>query len=99
MNELIFEWYENKDLINQHKHQGISFEKAKTVFADELGLLISDPEQPYGKERFILLGRSAYPLLLLVCHCEIDGGTIRILSVRGADERERKQYEQGERYA
>lgn len=95
MNQLNFEWDENKHLINKRKHQGISFEEAKTVFADELGLLIPDPEHSYGEERFILMGMSAYSRLLLVCHCEIDEDTIRIFSAREADKRERRQYKQG----
>jgi uncharacterized DUF497 family protein len=92
MNSLNFEWDENKNLSNQKKH-GISFEEAKTVFADGLGRLISDPDHSEGEERFILMGMSSQLKLLTVCHCERDSNTIRIISARKADTLERKQYE------
>ena len=43
MDEIRFEWDENKNLINQRKH-GIRFEEAQTVFYDEAALVIDDPE-------------------------------------------------------
>ncbi|MEI6093440.1 MAG: BrnT family toxin, partial [bacterium] len=33
MKEIRFEWDDNKDSVNKHKH-GISFEEAQTVFFD-----------------------------------------------------------------
>ena len=92
MNSLSFEWDENKNISNQKKH-GISFEEAKTVFADELGRLIPDPDHSKGEERFILMGMSSQLRLLTVCHCERDTDTIRIISARKADTLEKKQYE------
>lgn len=87
-----FEWDENKNYANQKKHS-ISFDEAKTVFADDLGRLIPDPDHSEGEERFILMGMSMKNRLLIVCHCEIDLDTIRIISARQADKFERKQYE------
>ena len=92
MNSLKFEWDENKNISNQKKH-GVSFEEAKTVFSDELGRLIHDPDHSEGEERFILMGVSSQHDLLTVCHCERDSDTIRIISARKADKFERKQYE------
>jgi len=92
MNSLKFEWDENKNLSNQKKHN-ISFEEAKTVFANELARLIPDPDNSIGEERFILMGMSSKYNLLTVCHCERDLNTIRIISARKADKFERKQYE------
>lgn len=92
MSSLKFEWDNNKNALNQKKH-GISFEEAKTVFADELGRLIPDPDHSEGEERFILMGISAYARLLVVCHCERDEDTIRIISARKADKSEKRQYE------
>ena len=69
MNSLDFEWDENISILN-HKKQGITFEEAKTMFADELGRLIPDPDHSEGEERFILMGRSSRLRLLTVCHCE-----------------------------
>lgn len=92
MNSLGFEWDENKNLSNQQKH-GASFDEAKTVFADEFGRLIPDPDHSLGEERFILMGMSSQFRLLTVCHCERGSNTIRIISARKADKSERKQYE------
>jgi len=93
MNSLHFEWDENKAISNQEKH-GISFEEAKSVFADSLGRLISDPDHSEDEERFILLGVSSRLRLLIVCHCERDANSIRIISARKADRFERKKYEE-----
>lgn len=50
MEELIFEWDENKNAINKKKH-GISFEEAKTVFYDVEALLIDDPEHSQDEDK------------------------------------------------
>ncbi len=80
-----------KNLSNQKKH-GISFNEAKTVFADEFGRLIPDPDNSFGEERFILMGMSAQFRLLVVCHCERSSDSIRIISAWKADKSERKFY-------
>jgi len=97
MSSLKFEWDENKNVRNQQKH-GVTFEEAQTVFADELGRLIPDPDHSDGEARFILMGLSAYSRLLVVCHCERDEDLIRIISARKADKFEKRQY-QGDRDA
>ncbi len=94
MSSLNFEWDDNKNTLNQKKH-GVSCEEAKTVFADELGRLIPDPDHSDNEERFILMGVSAYSRLLVVCHCERDENTIRIISARKTDKSEKQQYEGG----
>lgn len=92
MDNLVFEWDENKNKINQRKHK-ISFEEAKTVFYDEEALVIDDPEHSEQEERFIILGQSSRANLLVVCHCyrEADS-TIRIISARKATKTESNQY-------
>ena len=50
-----FEWDENKNRLNQKKHD-VSFEQAKTVFLDDLARLIPDPDHSIGEERFIIMG-------------------------------------------
>ena len=92
MNNLEFIWDDNKNISNQKKH-GVSFEEAKSVFFDELARLVADPEHSKSEERFILMGISKKFRVLTVCHCEIDSDTIRIISARKADKKERKQYE------
>ena len=93
MDSLNFEWDENKNISNQKKHDGVTFEEARTVFVDDLARLIPDPDHSVGEERFILLGLSTQLKLLLVSHCEVNSETIRIISARKADKFERKQYE------
>ena len=43
MSDLRVEWDERKNAENQRRH-GVSFEEAETVFLDEFGLLIDDPD-------------------------------------------------------
>ncbi len=84
MTELKFEWDERKNRSNQKKH-GVSFNEAKTVFIDEFGRLIPDPDHSNDEDRFVLL---------IVCHCERNADIIRIISARKAEKHERKQYEE-----
>ena len=92
MEEIRFEWDENKNQINQKKHQ-VSFEEAKTVFYDEEALVIDDPEYSQEEERFIILGLSQKANLLVVCHCcRASETVIRIISARKATKNETKQY-------
>jgi uncharacterized DUF497 family protein len=97
MTHLKFEWDPRKEASNRNKH-GVSFHEAKTVFTDEFGRLIADPDHSEDEDRFILLGTSIHSRLLVVCHCVKDGETIRIISARKANKRERKTYE-GYRHA
>ena len=92
MDELFFEWDDNKNLSNQKKH-GISFEEAQTVFFDEEALLRDDPDHSLDEDRFVLLGMSAVSRLLIVCHCNREADSvIRIISARKATKTESEQY-------
>ena len=92
MEEIKFEWDENKNDINKKKHR-ISFEEAKTVFYDENALVINDPEHSQEEDRFIILGVSDKTNLLVVCHCYRESDSvIRIISARKATTTETKQY-------
>ena len=92
MDRLRFEWDPEKDASNQNKY-GISFHEAKSIFTDEFARLIADPDHSEDDDRFILLGTSIHSRLLVVCHCIRSNETIRIISARKADKRERKLYE------
>ena len=91
--ELRFEWDETKNASNSRKH-GVSFEEAKSAFSDEFGRLITDPDHSHEEDRFILMGKSARPRLLIVCHCYRKGDSVRIISARKANRWERIQYEE-----
>ncbi len=87
-----FVWDEVKSRANLSKH-GVSFEEARTVFFDEDARLLHDPDHSKHEDRFVLLGMSRKPRLLLVCHCyREDGHLIRIISARKASKAEARQY-------
>jgi uncharacterized DUF497 family protein len=88
-----FRWNPRKDAENRRK-PGISFEEARTVFADEQALLLDDPDHSAADDRFILLGLSATFRVVLVVHTYRESDdTIRIISARKATKGEPQQYE------
>jgi len=89
-----FEWNPAKAASNLKKH-GVSFEEAQTVFYDEFAVQFYDEPHSAEEDRFLMLGMSSGAHLLLVCHCERDGGDIiRIISARKATKQESAHYEQ-----
>jgi len=89
---MLFQWDQNKNLINIQKHK-ISFEEAETVFCDDNARLISDPEHSITEDRFILLGITYKLKLVIVVHTyKEDDDTIRIISARKATKSESKYY-------
>jgi len=88
-----FEWDQNKAASNLSKH-GVSFEEAKTAFDDPLYLDFFDPDHSHSEDRYILIGQSSMNRLLLVSYIEYDE-MVRLISVREATRRERKDYEEG----
>ncbi len=96
MDELLFEWDENKNALNRKKH-AVSFEEAQSVFYDENALLIPDPDHSIEEERFVILGFSTNARILMVCHCyRHSESIIRIISARKANPREARQYREME---
>jgi uncharacterized DUF497 family protein len=94
MEEVVFSWDQGKNRQNQRKH-GVAFEEAATVFSDENGRLIHDPDHSHREQRFILLGFSGKLRLLVVSHTyRQEGHEIRIVSARRATRNEGKQYGQ-----
>ena len=67
MNELTFEWDENKNRENIIKH-GIDFEEAKTVFYDEMAIVFDDPDHSEDEDRFLIIG---YSLRERVCIIQV----------------------------
>ena len=90
-----FDWDPAKATSNLRKH-GVSFEEAQSVFYDEFAIQFYDESHSSDEEeRFLMLGMSSGAHLLLVCHCERDGGgVIRIISARKATKQESSFYEQ-----
>lgn len=89
---ITFDWNTAKATVNLKKH-GVSFEEAQTVFYDEFAIQFYDDENSSDEERFLMLGMSSGARLLLVCHCERDGGgIIRLISARKATKHESAYY-------
>lgn len=90
---MVYEWNAAKAKANIQKH-GVSFDEAATVFLDPLALSFPDPYPSGGEERGITIGHTAGHRVVFVSHCRRGNG-VRIISVRKATRRERRQYEEG----
>ena len=91
MKDLRFEWDKRKNRSNIRRH-GVPFEEAQTVFTDENGILIDDPEHSEAEDRFVLIGLSFGLRILVVCHCYRQDDVIRIISARTANRSENASY-------
>jgi hypothetical protein len=83
-----FEWDEAKRLDNLKNH-GLDFEDAKVVFNDE-AYVIEDARRDYGEKRFILFGPLFGRIVVVVFTVRND--SIRIISMRKANQREQSYY-------
>ena len=93
-----FEWDEEKNRINQQKHD-VSFETASTVFDDENAVYLPDEEHSVTELRFHVIGKDVYEDKLTVCHCyRNDEEIVRIISAWHATNREIKIYYGGGEY-
>ncbi len=88
---MIFDWDDQKEEANIRKH-GVDFWEAQTVFFDPLRREFADTHP--AEERFIAIGHSARPRLLLVVFAEKDGEVIRIISARKPTAKEKRDYEE-----
>ena len=94
MADLEFTWDETKARSNATKHR-VSFDEAQSAFSDERARIIDDPDHSDDEDRFILLGMSAKPRLLIVVYAYRDHeARIRIISARKAMPQERALYNQ-----
>ncbi|CAN5901477.1 BrnT family toxin [soil metagenome] len=97
MTSVRFDWDEAKNLSNQRKHDGVSFEEARQVFQDPLHISVQDRIEG-GERRWQTVGAVQGVLILLVAHTvmeqDADGGSVEIIiSARRATPRERRRYE------
>ncbi len=88
-----FEWDDDKAESNLRKH-GVDFSEAMSVFADPLSLTGYDPNHSDDEDRYITMGQSVAGRVLVISHTD-RGDSIRIISAREANRRERKDYEDG----
>ncbi len=89
--EISFLWDELKNAKNIKKH-GLSFEEAQFVFSDSSYILKYDLNNSANEERFKVIGKINYSLLLVV-FTESSENKIRIISARHANKSERLIYE------
>lgn len=90
---LTFFWSRAKAARNRRKH-GVTFEEAATVFADPLAKIRDDRSASYDERRMQIMGYSLFGRVLLVVHLEVhDETTIRIISARALDPKERRRLE------
>ena len=95
MDNIKFEWDEEKNEINKHKH-GLSFEDAAEVFYDDNAVLFDDPDHSVGEERFLIIGMTDSHKICIVSHCYRDNDNIiRIISARKATKNEKNTYLKG----
>lgn len=88
-----FEWDRRKALKNARKH-GITFEQAGTVFDDPTGRYGADPAHSTAEEvREHILGVADGTVLVVVFTRRAAGRSIRIISARRANRRERRTYQ------
>jgi uncharacterized DUF497 family protein len=68
----------------------IRFETAQKVFEDPFAIERVDDREDYGEQRFIILGMVDGRVLLVVY--TLRNGAIRLVSARGAEPHEKRQY-------
>ena len=88
MNEIKFEWDEEKAKQNYLKHK-ISFETASHIFDDENYIEMYDFEHSKDEDRYIVIGKVGE--ILFVVYTE-RGDRIRLISARLADKEEEAIY-------
>ena len=81
-----------KNTANLRKH-GVSLAEGDGVLNDPLALTIED-EAAEGEQRFLTLGMNVLGALMVVVWTR-RGESIRVISVRKAEPRERRAYEEG----
>ncbi|MFL6207348.1 MAG: BrnT family toxin [Pyrinomonadaceae bacterium] len=86
-----FEWNAAKAQLNAEGHS-VTFAEATTVFADPLFIIYKDPDHSVGEPRYIIIGKSEQKRYLIVSYTE-RGASIRIISARELDPKERRAYE------
>jgi uncharacterized protein len=81
-----------KDEANRQKH-GVSLAEGDGVLSDPLALTMED-EFVEGEQRFASLGMNIFDSLMVVIWTS-RGANIRVISVRKAEPKERRNYEKG----
>ena len=98
-----YEWDERKNLLNQWRHDGISFELAVRAFDDERCLIYPDRiDEETGEDRWHALGAVPFgngiDAILLVVHVYRENlygeEIVRIISARAASKHDIRRYQE-----
>ncbi len=84
-----FEWDDAKAVRNYADH-GVRFEQACAAFRDPFAVEWIDDREAYGETRYVMIGMAGTRLLYIAY--TMRGERIRIISARGAEPHERRQY-------
>ncbi len=85
-----FVWSRNKAAANEKWH-GVSFAEAREAFNDQHAIVEPDEEHSWYEQRYRLIGESR-GRLLFISYTEPDEETIRFISAREVEPRERRRY-------
>lgn len=88
INNIVFEWDEEKNKINIFKHN-VDFNDAAKVFSDKNRIEWFDEYHSDNEDRYITIGR--VDEILFVVYTERENST-RLISARLANKSERKKY-------
>ncbi len=94
MDDGAFQWEDIKAAENYASH-GVTFEVARGAFTDPFALDWLDESESYGEARYVTIGMAAGRLLFVAY--TLRGESIRIISARGAEPYERRQYHEANR--
>lgn len=81
-----------KEAVNLKKHN-VSLTEGDGVLSDPLGITIED-ESSQGERRFVTVGANVFGAVMVVVWTE-RGENPRLISVRRAEPKERRAYEEG----
>ena len=89
MTDDAFEWDDATAASNYASH-GVTFDLASAVFEDPFAIDWFDDREAYGEARYVTIGMVDGRLLCVAYTTR--GDRIRIISARGAEPHERRQY-------
>jgi len=87
-----FEWDADKATLNLRKH-GVHFRVGARALLDPGRIEMYDGRENYGEDRWAVIGY-ADPAVLYVVYTVRNENTIRLISARKANDREKRQYRQ-----
>ena len=91
INNIVFEWDDEKNRINKRKHN-VSFQTAEKVFSDENRIEWLDTKHSDEEDRYITIGM--VDEILFVIYTERED-RVRLISARRANKNERRKYYAG----